>query len=659
MVEAFAAHRPLLIEEPVDKLCGLTSWHLESGDECSQYVHNEIDGHLRGIGLDLCAEVPECVKTWLCHYPQENELIVNAVRKLLGLQGLIKVAENAARVGDDWLVHMASWSFLNENNRLYGPGHIWYKGSPVHHRLESFWPGPLRRLLFEPKTECPRQLTAREYEHFVLHECLTWEWLKNFSGGSGHDIAEWSGVSWWKEEYTSAGRKRLIHILENTEIGRAHKKDAAKVSQDEETAKHENTGNFSTLDPIEMTDWRQDTQEKLLVGDSRKLLTALTEVNPRWFRLPEWSWDLLESIDFVAALHSFDFAHETKELAELGGPPRYAAFLALISAVRGDLDVANQVLDYRAELDIEVLKAIEDRKQYQRAGAVDHFGTRAVHYGMPWVLCMLGRTADAEAMMNRFGLTWTTAQARADAVADFDDPFTRKRGAQVSVYNLWSAEDWHWSTKLQYVLCTTWREVASADVIATLPSPEVLEAHIAKVNPHPGRSASITGPAVLNLLLLAAEVCEKLERPADALLYLDRALRVDPHDPATDIRPITRAVGLALRGRMLTAIGKREEGKAAFEEAIEVSHRTGLRLLEMFALRDLLNAHTCSQPLVHGSTSAAALAAPDHDDDVVAAAAGIMQQLQAVLKEMKGPTSELTRLLGSGLDAEEILRRPS
>ena len=167
------------------------------------------------------------------------------------------------------------------------------------------------------------------------------------------------------------------------------------------------------------------------------------------------------------------------------------------------------------------------------------------------------------------------------------------------------------------------------------------------------------------LLLLAAEVCEKLERPADALLYLDRALRVDPHDPSTDMRPYTHAVGLALRGRMLTAIGKAEEAEAAFEESIEVSHRTGLRLLEMFALRDLLNAHTSSQPIVHRSTSAAASAAPDHDaassvdDAAAAAAAGIMRRLQAVLKEMKGPTSELTRLLGSGLDAEEILRRPS
>ena len=38
---------------------------------------------------------------------------------------------------------------------------------------------------------------------------------------------------------------------------------------------------------------------------------------------------------------------------------------------------------------------------------------------------------------------------------------------------------------------------------------------------------------------------------------------------------------------MLAAQGKKAQAEAAFEEAVEVSHRTGLRLLEIFALRDL------------------------------------------------------------------------
>ena len=60
------------------------------------------------------------------------------------------------------------------------------------------------------------------------------------------------------------------------------------------------------------------------------------------------------------------------------------------------------------------------------------------------------------------------------------------------------------------------------------------------------------------------------------------ALWTPLHEEVTMQQP-----GHTLRGRMLAAQGKKAEAEAAFEEAIEVSHRTGLRLLEMFALRDL------------------------------------------------------------------------
>eukprot|EP01045_Picozoa_sp_COSAG04_P008953 COSAG04_NODE_507_length_13313_cov_2.729302_13_plen_87_part_00 len=85
---------------------------------------------------------------------------------------------------------------------------------------------------------------------------------------------------------------------------------------------------------------------------------------------------------------------------------------------------------------------------------------------------------------------------------------------------------------------------------------------------------------------------------------------------------------------MLAAQGKKAEAEAAFEEAIEVSHRTGLRLLEMFALRDLKK-HV--------------LDADGRGDEGI-------RRLKAVLSEMKGPASELTKLLGEGLDADAIVR---
>ena len=85
---------------------------------------------------------------------------------------------------------------------------------------------------------------------------------------------------------------------------------------------------------------------------------------------------------------------------------------------------------------------------------------------------------------------------------------------------------------------------------------------------------------------------------------------------------------------MLAAQGKVAEAEAAFEEAASFSHRTGLRLYEMLALRDL------KRHVLDGD---------GRGDEGV-------QRLKAVLKDMKGPPAELTKLLGDGLDAEEILR---
>ena len=79
---------------------------------------------------------------------------------------------------------------------------------------------------------------------------------------------------------------------------------------------------------------------------------------------------------------------------------------------------------------------------------------------------------------------------------------------------------------------------------------------------------------------------------------------------------------------------RKDEAEAAFEVTVEVSHRTGLRLLEMFALRDLKKC---------------VLDGDGRGDEGV-------RRLKAVLREMKGPPAELTKLLGEGLDAEAILR---
>ena len=156
--------------------------------------------------------------------------------------------------------------------------------------------------------------------------------------------------------------------------------------------------------------------------------------------------------------------------------------------------------------------------------------------------------------------------------------------------------------------------------------PDVLESYIVDVHSDPGGTLHLR-QMFNNLLLLAAEVCEHVDRPADGLLYLTRALELDR-------RATTEARGLALRWRLLAAQAQNEASEAAFEASAEVSHRTGLRLLEMFALRDLKK----------------------HILDSDGRGEEGVRRLKAVLKEMKGPAAELTKLLGGGLDVEEILR---
>ena len=78
-----------------------------------------------------------------------------------------------------------------------------------------------------------------------------------------------------------------------------------------------------------------------------------------------------------------------------------------------------------------------------------------------------------------------------------------------------------------------------------------------------------------------------------ALKVSDFSALIKTHFPkeiasAGDLRPTTHSRANALRGRMLAALGRKQEAEAAFEKAAEIAHRTGMLLYEMLALRDLI-----------------------------------------------------------------------
>jgi hypothetical protein len=351
---------------------------------------------------------------------------------------------------------------------------------------------------------------------------------------------------------------------------------------------------------------------------------------------PQWDWSFFERIDVLEALRSYRI--DVDRIDQVGFSHPSVTPISSLWALRGDLETAHAGLGFNLAIcsqlrarceqsnsdDSEVARTVRSRLRF------------AVMHGLPLVLMTLGRAVEAGQLMREADLSWQTAAAQADEHAK-DDYCMRDRGDTEPGKN-WigrCAEEFEWSIKLQYILCTASHEVAPTDVLAALPSPGQLMAWCA-VASKPGLHYSLR-QGLVNVLVLAAMVCEKLEQSADcrALSYLEQALRVDPDDPITDIRPTTQAQGYIIKGRVLAAQGKTAEAEAAFGLAVDVSHRTGLRLFEMLALKDL-KAHV--------------LDTDGRSDEGV-------QRLKAVLKEMKGPASELTKLLGEeGLDADTIMR---
>ncbi len=174
-----------------------------------------------------------------------------------------------------------------------------------------------------------------------------------------------------------------------------------------------------------------------------------------------------------------------------------------------------------------------------------------------------------------------------------------------------------------------------AEIAAALPAVDELASFTTNCSLKPGmtwRGREGFG----SVLLLAAEVCEKIGNPAQALTYITRTLRSSSSsngDSGCDLRPTVHTQGHALHGRVLASMDRLDEAEAAFEEAVDIAHRTGLRLYEMFAIRDL----------------------KVHVLDKRGRSAEGMRRLKCVLAEMIGPPTQLTRLLGEGLDAEQIL----
>jgi hypothetical protein len=254
---------------------------------------------------------------------------------------------------------------------------------------------------------------------------------------------------------------------------------------------------------------------------------------------------------------------------------------------------------------------------------------------LPYHLYSLGRGNDGGALLIESGWTWSSIDRLVDKIAAEDSEIRPRGSSDRTRQAAMSAEAWSWFIRLSFVLCMTWRDVPRQDVIATLPSPEALVSYATSVGTQKASIGHRHG--ILSLPLMAAQVCEQLEQFDDSLKYAAAALTFvtdDNPSASADMRPTTFAQAHALRGRVFAGQGAHEDAERSFAAAIHCAKSHGLRLYEMLAVRDL-------KRLV--------LDGDGREEEGT-------KQLKAVLQEMHGPAEELTKLLGDGFDAEEILR---
>eukprot|EP01048_Picozoa_sp_COSAG05_P011210 COSAG05_NODE_1042_length_6066_cov_2.922742_2_plen_1109_part_00 len=643
VVDAFVAHRPASFDPT---MCGLRLWSSthQKNNDCQGYVLREIEHHIRGA-IDLgCDTMPPYVAAWMQSYPGYNmyahsDDIVVALANVLGVDRLYKMIDEAIHVEHEWLTQMLVQAWMGQLNRQHGKSafnemiagkwaHLWGPAGVGPHWV---------RLAL--RSQPPTGVSETAFEHWALGKIRgTFAWV-NYLGDSYYTT--FSNTT--RDDINSC-TERVVYLLDNTAVGRASGHASAPMKLILEVQRLRDAGDFAALDPLLLPPWHEQL-EALLDNDEvdhKKILAILrgpadvgaSEGGPFvYLRLKEWRWDLFDRVNFVAALESYDveadFAARFSELWDLRPFYNYPLFAALrgdigqfLRAFSIQLHITNRLIEvYNNPHTADELK--KDLELWVQLSIRDH--SRNLH--------MMGRKAEAVGLFVKSNLTWSTADAFFDEMS-LRSRFVRGRGQPTTSMTNLTAEALAWQIKLQFVLCTSCKDVAPEDVLEALPSPDVLESYVVNVSPVKGRQMGLRN-GVFNLLLLAAEVCEMLERPAEALTYLAKALRVDESDPTTDMRPTTHAQGHALRGRMLAAQGKKAEAEAAFEEAVEVSHRTGLRLLEMFALRDLKK----------------------HILDADGRGEQGIQRLKVLLAAMKGPAAELTKLLGEGreLDAEAIL----
>ena len=196
-----------------------------------------------------------------------------------------------------------------------------------------------------------------------------------------------------------------------------------------------------------------------------------------------------------------------------------------------------------------------------------------------------------------------------------------------------TAESSTWFNQMAHILLSINSPgVSREEVLANLPSVDIVIQQ-AMTHDEYSQTQALLG-IMMSLFLAVAAVCEKYQEYERALPYLDAALSTDLTRAGNHL-PISRVQHSLLKGRVLAALGRKAEAAETLERTAEEAHRYGIRMCEVFALRDLKLG--VLDDLGHGEHAS--------------------RRLGAVLRLLKGPAEKLTELL-KGLDAGALMALP-
>jgi hypothetical protein len=389
----------------------------------------------------------------------------------------------------------------------------------------------------------PPQLTAAQHESWELRtRMILSQWFLNTELVA-------STFPFLKVEHFADNTERIVHLLEHTDAGRMDPADAAILGGAGDKMKRLFAGEFLAHDREYLKDWRKGMASALREGQDviiQQHINSFVYHSPL-LRLSEWSWDLLDRAFDVCVCDPM------KSTGTMQGEFASNA-LGLWPALRGDISRGNQLLDdyiqtskaiASGKMNIPVFPEGETQENFRTLmGPIDVAG----HY-MSLALHILGRDQDAADLLANYGFSWTTADSVVDELAQSDGVVSlmemlqlapRARGStETSVRTTVTAEDLSWSIKLQHVLVTASpASPSAADVLAALPSPEVLDSYVGDINPGAPGAYTRTRSSFVSLTLLAALVVEKLGKLDDALLYVAKALRTEPRESFVKARAV-------------------------------------------------------------------------------------------------------------------------